>query len=89
MVEPAVRVIARLALLMLIVFVTSEAGAYVPSPPCEAVMLQFPVPPALAVKVTLLPAVLVPDPVQPAPKVEIATGNPEGDAVAETVNVSP
>jgi len=52
-------------------------------------MLQFPVPPALAVKVTVLPEVLVPDPVQPPPDVEIATGNPEGDAVAETVKVVP
>ena len=59
-----------------------------PFPACDAVIMQLPVPPALAVNVTLLPEVLVPVPVHPPPEVAIATANPDV-AVAETVNVEP
>jgi len=60
----------------------------VPFPSCDAVITQLLVPPALAVNVTVLPEVLVPDPVQPPPDVAIVTANPDV-AVAETVKVEP
>ena len=44
-------------------------------------------PAAVGVLVTVLPEVLVPEPMQP-PEVEIVTGS-EAEEVAETVNVDP
>ena len=73
---------------MSIEWVTSEAGATVKLPDCDAVIMQFPVPAALAVSVTELPEELVPDPVHPPPEVAIETGK-LAEEVAETVKVAP